>query len=121
MSDVLIFANLESFVRYGVEYYNRSVRDEIESWPVGILADYARLVELLLDFGPALRMPHSRAMGGGLFELRPHGEEGAGRALYCWATDRRGVILHAFRKRTKTSPLRDLETARKRLKKVRNG
>ena len=37
---------------YSVEYFHSRVRDEIESWPVGILADYARLVELLMEFGP---------------------------------------------------------------------
>lgn len=66
---------------YSAEYFHSRVRDEIESWPVGILADYARLVELLMEFGPDLGMPHSRAMGGGLFELRPRGREGIGRAL----------------------------------------
>jgi hypothetical protein len=50
---------------YFVEYFNQRVIAEIESWPVGILADYARVVELLLEFGPALRMPHSRALGSG--------------------------------------------------------
>ena len=60
---------------YSVEYFHSRVRDEIESWPVGILADYARLVELLMEFGPDLGMPHSRAMGGGLFELRPRGRK----------------------------------------------
>ena len=41
---------------YSVEYFNRRVREEIESWPVGILADYARLIELLLEFGPCDRV-----------------------------------------------------------------
>ena len=41
-------------MRYVVEYFNHRVQDTIESWPVGILADYARLVELLADFGPHL-------------------------------------------------------------------
>ena len=63
---------------YSVDYYNQRVLDEIESWPVGVLADYARLVELLVEFGPDVRMPHSRTMGGGLFELRPRGREGMG-------------------------------------------
>jgi len=56
---------------YTIDYYNRRVRDGIESWPVDVLADYVRLVELLIEFGPDVRMPHSRAMGDGLFELRP--------------------------------------------------
>jgi len=65
---------------YTIEYFNSRVLAQIEGWPVGILADYARLVELLMEFGPDLRMSHSRAIGGGLFELRRRGREGAGPA-----------------------------------------
>ena len=106
---------------YRVQYFHPRVRIEIESWPVGILADYARMVELLIEFGPNLRMPHSRAMSGGLFELRPRGREGIGRALYCFATGERVVILHAFVKKTQETPERDLRIARERMKEVRNG
>lgn len=106
---------------YAVEYFNRRVIDEIESWPVGILADYARLIELLMEFGPDLRMPHSRAMGSGLFELRPHGREGLGRALYCYVIGQRVVVLHAFAKKTQTTPQRDLDIARRRMKEVHDG
>ena len=88
---------------------------------MGILADYGRLVELLMEFGPDLRMPHSRAMGGGLFELRPRGRDGIGRALYCYVTGKRVVILHAFAKKTKATPERDARIARKRLKEVQDG
>ena len=106
---------------YSVEYFHPRVRAEIEGWPVGILADYARMVELLMEFGPSLRMPHSRAMGRGLFELRPRGREGIGRALYCFVTGRRVVVLHAFVKKTRATPARDLAIARKRIQEVQNG
>lgn len=106
---------------YSVGYYNRRVLEEIESWPAGILADYARLIELVIEFGPDLKMPHSRAMGGGLFELRPRGREGIGRAMYCYATGQRVIVLHAFVKKTQAAPERDIDVARKRLKEVRNG
>lgn len=102
-------------------YFNDRIKDEIEGWPVGILADYARLVELLMELGPDLRMPHSRAMGGGLFELRPRGREGIGRALYCYVTGKRVVALHAFVKKTKSTPVRDARIARKRMKEVQDG
>lgn len=75
---------------YDVGYFNQRVRDEIESWLVDVLADYARLVELLIEFGPDVRMPHSRAMGDGLFELRPRGREGIGRAFYCFLVGQAG-------------------------------
>jgi hypothetical protein len=56
----------------------------VQSWPVDVLADYARLVELLTEHGPSLRLLHSRAFGDGLFELRPRGRSGIGRAFYCF-------------------------------------
>ena len=55
-----------SNMKYTIEYFHARVKDEIERWPDGVLADYARLVELLMEFGPNLRMPHSRAMGDSL-------------------------------------------------------
>jgi hypothetical protein len=37
---------------YVIEYFHPRVRNEIEHWPNGILANYARLWELLMEFGP---------------------------------------------------------------------
>ena len=108
-------------MEYSIEYFHLRVREEIESWPSGILADYARIVELLMEFGPNLRMPHSRAMGNGLFELRPRSTEGIGRAFYCFMEHRRIVILHAFIKKTQETPMRELKLARKRIKEVKIG
>ncbi|RPI71430.1 MAG: type II toxin-antitoxin system RelE/ParE family toxin [Geobacteraceae bacterium] len=106
---------------YSIDYFHPKVKEEIESWPVGILADYARLAELLIEFGPSLRMPHSRAMGGGLFELRTRGREGIGRAFYCFVIGQKVIILHAFVKKTQETPEHELKIARKRMKEIQNG
>jgi phage-related protein len=108
-------------MKYSMEYFHSRVREEIENWPSGILADYARIVELLMEFGPQLRMPHSRAMGDGLFELRPRGTEGIGRVFYCVMVPKRIVVLHAFMKKTQQTPERELKLARKRMREVRDG
>ena len=71
MTGVSKYANI-GIVNYTIEYFHPRVKAEIERWPDGVLAAFARIVELLMEFGPNLRMPHSRALGGGLFELRPH-------------------------------------------------
>lgn len=105
---------------YEVEYFHARVQREIESWPVDVLADYARLVELLIEHGPSLRLPHSRAFGDGLFELRPRGSSGIGRAFYCFRVGRRIVVLHAFVKKTPQTPEHDLKLARKRLKELQD-
>jgi phage-related protein len=106
---------------FTIEYFHPRVKAEIENWSGGILADYARIVELLMEFGPQLRMPHSRALGDGLFELRPRGPEGIGRAFYCFVIHRRIVVLHAFTKKTQETPERELRLARNRMKEVSNG
>ena len=106
---------------YSIEYFHERVKKDVESWPVGILADYARLVELLIEFGPDLRMPHSKAMGAGLFELRPRGQEGIGRAMYCFVSGKRIFVLNAFIKKTQATPERELQLARKRMKEVQGG
>ena len=106
---------------FSIEYFHARVLDQIESWPVDVLADYARLVELLIEHGMDLRLPHSRAFGGGLFELRPRGRSAIARAFYCFMIGQRIVILHAFIKKSQRTPEQELKLARKRLKEFQNG
>jgi phage-related protein len=103
-----------------VLYFNDRVRREIEEWPVGVYADFLRLVELLEDGGVDLRMPHSRAMTGGLHELRCKGPEGIGRAFYCTQVGRQLISLHSFIKKSQATPEKELRVARKRLKEVQS-
>jgi phage-related protein len=106
---------------FEIEYFHPRVLAEIESWPVDVLADYARLAELLIEYGPSLRLPHSRAFGNGLFELRPSGRSGIGRAFYCFMVGKRITVLHAFIKKTPQTPDRELKLARSRLKELKDG
>ena len=46
-------------MKYSLEYFNRRVLDDLEAWPAGILAAYARSAELLSEFGPLLRKTQS--------------------------------------------------------------
>jgi phage-related protein len=101
-----------------IDYYSEDVRLEIEALPIGIRASYARLTELLEEFGLELRMPHSRAMGSGLFELRPRGREGIARVFYCTKVGRKIIILHSFIKKTNKTPKREMDIARRRQREV---
>ena len=60
-------------------------------------------------------------MGGGLFELRPRGRSGIGRAFYCYLIGKRVVVLHGFIKKSQQTPDRELKLARKRMKEVSSG
>ena len=101
-----------------IDYYSEEVRYEIDALPVGIRASYTRLTELLEEFGLELRMPHSRAIGDGLFELRPRGREGIARVFYCMKVGRKIIMLHSFIKKTSETPKRELEIARRRQREV---
>jgi phage-related protein len=105
---------------WSIQYFNARVQQDIEGWPVGIYADFMRLISLMEDHGADLRMPHSRAMGQGLFELRCKGAEGIGRAFYCTMVGREIVVLHSFIKKSQETPDSEMKIARKRLKDVRN-
>jgi phage-related protein len=105
-------------VPWTIDYYSEGVRLEIDALPADIRASYTRLTELLEEFGLDLRMPHSRAMGGGLFELRPRGREGIARVFYCMKVGKRIIILHSFIKKTQETPKREIDIARRRQKEV---
>jgi len=72
-------------------------------------------------YGPDLGMPHTRAMGGGLFELRLKASEGIARVFYCTMIRKRIMILHQFTKETKKTPPKELGIARRCMKEVKDG
>ena len=89
---------------WSIEYYNHTVEQAVLRLSPGLLARYLRLTDLMLEFGPNLGMPHTRAMGEGLFELRVKGQEGSARVFYCTVVQRRIVMLHVFIKKSPTTP-----------------
>jgi phage-related protein len=101
-----------------IEYYNTTVEQAILDLPSGLLARYLRLADLMLEFGPNLGMPHTRAMGEGLFELRVQGREGIARVFYCTVFQRRIVMPHVFIKTSQKTPKRELDIAKRRLREV---
>lgn len=102
-----------------ITYDSESVETFILGLSEGLLARYLRLADIMLEFGPNLGMPHTRAMGGGLFELRIKGKEGIARVFYCTMKDRQIVLLHGCIKKSQKTPLKELRIARERLAEVK--
>ena len=88
--------------------------------PSGLLARYIHVSDLMLKFGPNLGMPHTRAMGEKLFEMRLKSKEGISLIFYCTKIEKRIIMLHFFIKKTQKTPIREIEIARKRLDEVFN-
>ena len=107
-------------VVWTVTFYSQRVEEEILTLPAGILARFIRYAERMEAYGPDLGMPHIRAMGGGIFELRIKAAEGIARVFYCTVVGRRVVFLHQFVKKTDKTPFRELDVARRRMKEVKH-
>lgn len=84
-------------MRWEVEF-----SEEVRAWYVGLSpagkASTDRIVERLASQGNTLRMPHSRSLGSGLYELRFSCENVNRRITYVFDLDRRAVTLTTFRK-----------------------
>jgi len=88
--------------------------------PAGFLGRYLRYADRMELYGPDLGMPHTRAIGEGLYELRLKAAEGIARVFYCTIVGKKIVMLHQFIKKTDKTPPKELEIARRRLKEVKN-
>ncbi|MBP2168738.1 phage-related protein [Erwinia toletana] len=86
---------------------------ELEELPDRLRGQMFRLIERLETEGQ-LKMPYSRVIGAGLFELRVGGADIA-RTLYCYAQGQHVYLLHAFVKKTQTTPAKAIRLARQRL------
>jgi len=106
--------------KWTIDYYDQAIQDWVANLPVGLRATYARLSSLMVEYGIDLRLPYSRALGDGLFELRLKGKEGIARIFYCTLIGKRIVILHGFIKKTQEIPKIVLEKAIRRMREVKH-
>jgi len=106
---------------YTILFYSERVKAAIFELPKGIFATFFRTVQRMKSEGPDLGMPETRAMRGGLFEIRARGTEGWGRVFYCTLKDKKIVMLHGFSKKTNATPPRERKIAERRMQEVNNG
>ena len=93
---------------------------ELQALPADMRARFLHISVLLETFGPQkVGMPHIRPLGDKLWEMRMQGKDGIARAVYAAIHGRTLLVLHAFVKKTQTTPRAAIETARKRLEAVK--
>lgn len=105
---------------YTIHYYSEDVETKVLALPKTLLARYFNLADRMLIAGVNLGEPHTKAFGGGLFELRLKGAEGIARVFYCTRVGRRIVMLHCFVKKTDKTPPAERRIAEARLKEIQN-
>ncbi len=106
-------------MKFEIIYYSEVLQQNILRFPPGIRARYFLVTNRMEKFGPNLGMPHTRAMGGGLFELRLRAKEGIARVFFCTIVNRKIVMLHSFVKKSQKTSKRDLDIATQKMKEMK--
>jgi phage-related protein len=106
-------------MKWEISYYNSDLEEKVLALPDGLLARFLKLTELMEAYGADLGMPHTEALGKGLFELRVKGKEGIARVFYCTMVGKKIHMLHCFIKKTQRTPNKELRIARKRIQEVK--
>ncbi|VEN74047.1 conserved hypothetical protein [Candidatus Desulfarcum epimagneticum] len=106
-------------MNWSITFYNEKVEKETLSFPKGILANFLHIAEILEEYGPSIGKPYTAPMGDGLFEIRAKGMEGIGRSLFCMLKGREIVILRSFIKKSRKTPKKEKDLAKKRMREVK--
>ncbi len=91
----------------------RPVQEFIKSLDEKTQSKTMTMIDLLENYGNLLRMPYSKKLTSDLFELRIRSKQDV-RIIYSFK-NRNIYILHAFKKQTNKTPIKEIETAQKRL------
>jgi len=105
---------------YSIQYHGEAVQTDILALPPTLLARYVVLSQRMQRYGSNLGEPHSKALGGGLFELRLKAVEGIARVFYCTLPQQHIAMLHCFVKKSQKTPLADMQLALARMKEVKD-
>ncbi len=105
-------------MKWQIIYYNEGLEQEILNLPVGLLARYIHLTDLMVEFGSNLGLPHTKAIDKGLFELRIKGKEGIARVFFCTKIGKKIIMPHSYIKKSQKIPNKELKIAISRLQEV---
>jgi phage-related protein len=118
---VYINNDVDTDMDFTVEFYETGagacpVREFLDELKAGDPEDFAGVVAGLAKLRDRRyhREPLSKALGGGLFELRHVGKLNT-RVLYFFMKNRRIVPVHGIRHKGQSVPASDIATARERM------
>ena len=104
---------------WSIEILNGTVAEELDAFPPDMRAKLDHVVRLIEEFGlHRVREPYVRPLRDKLWEMRVRGRDGIGRVVYVTASERRIIVLHAFRKKTRRTPRAAIEIALSRMREL---
>jgi phage-related protein len=100
--------------------WDKTAIETVRSFSVEVRQEIGALLRILQDSGQ-LGMPQSKPMkqlASSAFELRVKDRNGIYRIFYVLFDKHRIFIPHAFTKKTQKTPLQEIKTAQKRLRRL---
>ena len=104
--------------KFKVEFYETEKGEKpclefLNTLEVKLRAKAFRDMALLEEKGKELRLPYSRHLDDGIFELRTIQGSNIVRNLYFFFVGNKIIITHGFRKKTQKTPPEEIERAKK--------
>lgn len=100
-------------VFYETEDGKRPAYEYINSLPQKMRARIYKIAQLLEEDGTRTRMPYSEFLQDGIFQIRAQQEGNISRVLYFFAVGKTIVLTNGFTKKTRKTPLGEIELAKK--------
>jgi len=103
---------------FEVDYYelpngDKPVEQFINSLDIKMRVKALGSIDILAEFGNQLREPYSKAIGGGLFELRIKFASDITRIFYFFVVDNKIILTNGFVKKTNKTPPGEIALAKK--------
>lgn len=98
--------------------YHDEAEAELLALPIPIRVKFDRLVAKLELDPRTLREPHTKPLGGGLYEIRTMGGDIA-RGMWVYQAGSKIYMLRIFVKKTPKTPPAEIETAWRRLEEMK--
>ena len=101
---------------FDIEFYTlpdgrKPVEEFLDSLPVKMRIKAIDSLDLLERYGNQLRMPYSKALNDGLFELRIKFSSDISRIFYFFYVGNKIVVTNGFVKKTQKTPVREISKA----------
>lgn len=118
MSDTTYNLSEENEMKIDVEFYElpngtEPAKKFLDSLDKKLRAKMFREIDLLEENGPDLRMPHSRPVGNGIFELRTKQSSNISRVMYFFIVGQKAILTNGLVKKTDKTPRSVIDLAEK--------
>ena len=96
---------------YEKEDGSKPAQEFIHNLDIKLKAKAYKEIEILEEFGTQIKMPYSRPMQDGIFELRIQSSNNLARVFYFFVVNKKIILTNGFIKKTPKTPPSEIQKA----------